>query len=214
MQLLMILKTLYLLLLLFISQGLLHSLHPTSSTNWLSFSCSSQLYQKFDSILLLSHGRSLYFGPGSSSPAEYFANIASGIVPPCPQAYNVADYLLEVASEPPVALFQLQNSHSVNTNQENHAGSHDSGSEKAIKSEMTFPLLDGRTRSGKVATGTAPGSASRSQCATTFLTQLQCLCGREWKILRRSVLWRIIYIIITYSGWHVETSLSSSLMWL
>ncbi|OBZ75973.1 putative ATP-dependent permease [Grifola frondosa] len=64
---------------------------------------SSQLYQTFDQILLLSHGRALYSGPGGFAPAEHFA--AQGIA--YKEGYNVADHLLDIASDPPVGLFQL-----------------------------------------------------------------------------------------------------------
>ncbi|KAJ7671003.1 ABC transporter [Mycena rosella] len=137
---------------------------------------SSQLYQIFDSILLLSHGRALYSGPGAFAPAEYFARTAAGIAPPYQQGYNVADYLLEVASDPPVALFQLHSAHS--------SPEKGDGSEKgATQADEDSALTEKRHL-------TAPGrikskSAGTSKYAATFLTQLQYLSGREWKILRR-----------------------------
>ena len=76
---------------------------------------SSQLYHSFDQILLLAHGHALYSGPGGFAPAEHFT--ARGI--PYKEGYNVADYLLEVASDPPVALFQLS---STGTNSGLHSG--------------------------------------------------------------------------------------------
>src|ERR1700722_18973896 len=72
-------------------------------------SYSSHIYQIFDSLLVLSHGRSLYSGPGSFAPVERFAEVAPGVVQPYTKGYNVADYLLEVASDPPLVLFQTQN---------------------------------------------------------------------------------------------------------
>ncbi|KAJ6606274.1 hypothetical protein DFH09DRAFT_1119732 [Mycena vulgaris] len=134
---------------------------------------SSQLYQIFDSILLLSHGRALYSGPGAFAPAEYFARTAAGIAPPYQQGYNVADYLLEIASEPPVALFQL---HSANPLPEEGDGS-----------EKGAAAVDGDSALTEKRGGSArqTKSAGRSKYAATFLTQLQYLSGREWKILRR-----------------------------
>jgi ABC-type multidrug transport system ATPase subunit len=57
---------------------------------------SSKLYQTFDTVTLLAHGQAQYSGPGGLAPAEYFASKGQQ----CPTGYNVADFLLEVASEP------------------------------------------------------------------------------------------------------------------
>jgi hypothetical protein len=129
---------------------------------------SSQLYQKFDLVVLLSHGRALYSGPGGFAPAEYFSNVAPGTVAPYQKGYNVAEYLLEVANDPPVSLFQLQQSHA--TSEEGN--DIESTSEKAL------------VHSGKDLSS-ASHANSRNRYATTFLTQLQHLCGREWKTLKR-----------------------------
>lgn len=134
--------------------------------------CSSQLYQSFDTILLLSHGHTLYSGPGLFAPSHYFATVASEVVPAYPQGYNVADYLLEVASNPHVSLFQLQKT------QISEKGPSDNSEVQQKEERSDLSLIDeNRTRS---ATG------KRLKYATTFLTQLQYLSGREWKILRRS----------------------------
>ncbi|KAF7298507.1 ABC transporter protein [Mycena kentingensis (nom. inval.)] len=127
---------------------------------------SSQLYQTFDSILLMSHGRSLYCGPGGFAPAEHFAREAAGIAPAYPQGYNVADYLLEVASDPPVALFPSSQSSSVAGTELEKRSAASSGRPEAPAPAFVSP-------------------AGETSYATTFLTQLQYLSGREWKILRR-----------------------------
>ena len=44
----------------------------------------------------LLRGKQLYFGPGGTRPAEFFAE--QGRV--CPPGYNIADHLLEIASAP------------------------------------------------------------------------------------------------------------------
>jgi hypothetical protein len=148
------------LLLPFISQGLspflLMTIVPYILKN------SSQLYQKFDLVLLLSHGRALYSGPGGFAPAEYFSN--AGTVAPYQQGYNVAEYLLEVANEPPVSLFQLRQSHT----------SLEESKDVGSTSEKNLPSAS-----------IARGDTSEHGYATTFLTQLQHLCGREWKTLKR-----------------------------
>ncbi|OSX64901.1 hypothetical protein POSPLADRAFT_1064969 [Postia placenta MAD-698-R-SB12] len=133
---------------------------------------SSQLFQTFDRILLLAHGRALYYGKGGLAPAEHFSG--QGI--PYPNGYNVADYLLDVASDPPLSLFQS-------------AGS--SGSEKTssrepvdvekITSREIMSTVEAEEKGLKRAMRTFVGP----KYATTFLTQLEVLSGREWKILRR-----------------------------
>ncbi|KAF7294642.1 ABC transporter protein [Mycena indigotica] len=136
---------------------------------------SSQLYQQFDSILLMSHGRALYCGPGGFAPSEYFAREASGIAPAYQQGYNVADYLLEVASDPPVALFKIPTANSSSdTGNDFKKGSAPTASDDATLNEKGGkPAARGQT------------SARPASYATTFLTQIQYLSGREWKILRR-----------------------------
>lgn len=123
---------------------------------------SSQLYHKFDRVLVLSHGRALYNGPGGFAPSEYL--VLHGI--PYQQGYNVADHLLEVASDPPVALFQ--ESRTENGNKESNAN-----------------LLDASEKGGLPRKAKTFMIVPTSGYATTFLTQLETLCGREWKTLRR-----------------------------
>ncbi|EPQ58693.1 hypothetical protein GLOTRDRAFT_115012 [Gloeophyllum trabeum ATCC 11539] len=128
---------------------------------------SSQLYRTFDQILVLSHGRALYSGPGSFAPVDHFASQPSA--PGYPQGYNVADYLLEIASDPPLNLFKTSTS---------TVGTPDREKEKDAldveANEKTY-RRGGRTN--------LPGPGSRY--AATFLTQLEVLSGREWKILKR-----------------------------
>ncbi|PBK92073.1 hypothetical protein ARMGADRAFT_967383 [Armillaria gallica] len=136
---------------------------------------SSRLYQTFDQILVLSHGHTLYSGPGCFAPVDHFAAVAPGAVPPCPQGYNVADYLLEVASDPPLALIQQARSRGVSDSPDKAEGtSHSNTSFNDVSASLEKGLL-------------AAPAVKRAQptYATTFLTQLQRLSGREWKILRR-----------------------------
>ena len=125
---------------------------------------NSQLYQKFDQVLVLSHGRTLYNGPGGFAPSQELTS--RGIA--YPQGYNVADHLLDVASDPPAHLFQSRISSSSQTR-----GSED---ENGFLEKGYPPSRPGLWN--------MPGRASY---ATTFLTQLEVLSGREWKILRRYV---------------------------
>ncbi|EMD34339.1 hypothetical protein CERSUDRAFT_125512 [Gelatoporia subvermispora B] len=133
---------------------------------------SSQLYQSFDQVLLLSHGRALYCGPGGFAPADHFR--AQNIL--YQEGYNIADHLLDIASNPPATLFQ-------------EAG-------RVNKSVEDTPALD--TEKGEV-NGSALGQIGSLPSAmpipkaslfgqkytATFLTQLEVLSGREWKVLRR-----------------------------
>ncbi|KAJ7891204.1 hypothetical protein B0H14DRAFT_3081531 [Mycena olivaceomarginata] len=144
---------------------------------------SSQLYQIFDSILVMSHGRALYSGAGGFTPAEYFAREAPGVAPPYPQGYNVADYLLEVASDPPVALFQLQ------SGKAESEGLTTPDNASAEKREISSQTVSEKT--------TPTAGRSKSKYASTFLTQLEYLCGREWKILRRDKTLFFTHVVIS-----------------
>lgn len=144
---------------------------------------SSQLYQTFDTILLLAHGQAVYSGPGSFAPVDYFNRLA-GTVPPYKEGYNVADYLLEVASDPPVSLFQTSNTPAQSTlvpgDGSQVEGKRDNlvdlTEKEHVKENGTGAL---RLENKEIA------SSSRRSYATTFLTQFEVLSGREWKILRR-----------------------------
>ncbi|KAJ7063611.1 hypothetical protein C8F01DRAFT_1133693 [Mycena amicta] len=138
---------------------------------------SSKLYQTFDSILLMSHGRALYCGPGGFAPAEHFAREAAGIAPTYQQGYNVADYLLEVASDPPLALFKIPTANSSSdAGNDLEKGSAPATNDEPSLSEKRTPAVHGQTSVQQVV---------KANCTTTFLTQLEYLSGREWKILQR-----------------------------
>lgn len=178
---------------------------------------SSALYHTFDSVVLLAQGRQLYFGPGGSRPAEWFASHGR----PCPPGYNVADHLLEIASAPtnglPSGLAAVMHDKTASSNGttntpssghsdtqyktslERHLTADQSDTPFAEKAQATtYPpptLLKGETKSFDAAgLGHGGHTASkenkwlpRSQCATTFLTQIEVLSGREWRNLKRSV---------------------------
>ncbi|KAJ7684484.1 hypothetical protein DFH06DRAFT_1073176 [Mycena polygramma] len=151
---------------------------------------SSQLYQIFDSILVMSHGRALYAGPGGFAPAEYFAREAPGVAPPYQQGYNVADYLLEVASDPPPALFQLQSGKS-----EDVLGSENGNSADEDRDSASAEKRGMGSSSAVPEHATKP--AGKSKYSTTFLTQLQYLSGREWKILRRDKTLFFTHVVVS-----------------
>lgn len=102
------------------------------------------------------------------APADHFS--AQGIT--YQQGYNVADYLLDVASDPPVTLFP--------------STANGVGKESTIADGSANVLEKGYgSPTPQSAMPAATTARSTSRCATTFLTQLEGLSGREWKILRR-----------------------------
>ncbi|WWD18512.1 hypothetical protein CI109_102964 [Kwoniella shandongensis] len=173
---------------------------------------SSALYHAFDQVVLLSGGRQLYFGPGGSRPAEYFAK--QGMT--CPEGYNVADHLLEIASGPvdgvtPSGVITTDDDRqrssstksSSNSNGEHiqtlNDGSSDGGSPTAEK-HISYPptsqslLRDSTVDASRDLAGLGASQVRgreawwkwpRSHCATTFLTQVEILSGREWRNLKR-----------------------------
>lgn len=138
---------------------------------------SSRLYHAFDSVLLLSNGHALYSGPGGLTPVQYFMRMREGggagtDVPPYEEGYNVADYLLEISSESPNIPRMPP---SVNS---------PDGRGSASPAASVEEKRDGR----KDVEALSSQNFEQAMYAATFLTQLQVLCGREWKILRRCAL--------------------------
>jgi len=129
---------------------------------------SSQIYQVFDRIVLLSEGRCLYEGSGGFAPAEYFATQGS----PCSPGYNVADHLLDLAHTPPQGLALAQQQQ-----QEQESPSFD----KEFRAVIINAPPNERGGGGALKKLASPKSAA------AFLTQLEVLAGREWKVLRRFV---------------------------
>lgn len=141
---------------------------------------SSKLYHTFDSVMVLAHGRALYSGPGGLAPLAHFA--AHGVPSP-PEGYNVAEHLLDIASDPKPSLFNADSSVSI----QRDAGSKETDPTDPEKSEQASA---GGASPAELERGSAERRmrmtfSSNSQYAATFLTQLQVLSGREWKVLRR-----------------------------
>lgn len=144
---------------------------------------SSRLYHAFDSVMLLSHGRALYSGPGGLAPAQHFkairdADVAQNSISEMPEyeeGYNVADYLLEIASVAPAELFSSSRvmESTVNQSQDFSGPSASPTADEKPAGAADVEALSNRSK------------PSRGGYATTFLTQFQVLCGREWKIIRR-----------------------------
>ncbi|KAH9992457.1 hypothetical protein BJV77DRAFT_1060460 [Russula vinacea] len=134
---------------------------------------SSQIYRVFDRIVLLANGHALYEGPGGYEPAEYFAAQGS----PCAPGYNVADHLLDLAHMPPPALPLPQ--------QQQDSPSFDKES-RAVVIDSTV-----NDRGGALKKLSSPTSAA------AFLTQLEVLSGREWKVLRRDRTFFLAHIVVS-----------------
>ncbi|CUA70561.1 putative ATP-dependent permease [Rhizoctonia solani] len=154
---------------------------------------SSRLYHQFDQILLLSRGKQVYFGPGGVAPVR---SLESRGVRGMEEGYNVADWLLEVASEGaqpvsgaydssartrasvydpnvPASFYDQEHGITGEKNMRYRGGkpSIEEDSDQSSKEEPNMIRI-GRGRGGQ-------------KYAATFLTQVQVLCGREWKNLQR-----------------------------
>jgi energy-coupling factor transporter ATP-binding protein EcfA2 len=205
---------------------------------------SSALYRAFDQVVLLSKGRQLYFGQGRDGPVGWFER--QGRI--CPKGYNVADWLLEIASDGTEGLLHGKEAmaddvESVESNGDSSRTSSGTGiglmAAPSITSHrdtstlptgsqkrLIHPPLEssmglGEEEYEKAAMGTYPpsqalykGSSGMTgekekqvdladlgggqervgrkwwqgeECATSFLTQVEVLSGREWRNLKRWV---------------------------
>jgi ABC-type multidrug transport system ATPase subunit len=170
---------------------------------------SSALYHSFSQVVLLSNGRQLYFGPGGSRPAEFFASQGR----PCPSGYNVADHLLEIASGTNQGLITGQaavitssstdtSSSATGSHTPEEMGSNSDGSKNRLVDEtpyheknITYPpsntlMKDDKREVDLAELGDEEKKREwwpRTHCATTFLTQMEVLSGREWRNLKRQV---------------------------
>lgn len=144
---------------------------------------SSRIYSLFDSVLVLAlGGRQVYYGDAKLA----MATLAERGYP-CPDGFNPADHLLEVASDISIG----------------HTSSTGSPPPVSVTLDTTQrPALDGvqsftKRSAGSVDVTDSPvellsypvnGITTQSkQCATTLLTQFEVLAGREIKILQRDL---------------------------
>lgn len=158
---------------------------------------SSRLYQAFDTVLLLANGRQLYFGAGGTAPARYFA--LHGLH--CPEGYNVADHLLEIASAPPPHMLMGKVSPAVRSSDSSSdriapvsAHSTENLREKgklqdgAAYETHELPVMSktgGATADEHEQGSLEAASTTTRRCPTVFFTQLMVLSGREWRTLKR-----------------------------
>ncbi len=176
---------------------------------------SSALYHSFNQVVLLSQGRQLYFGPGGAKPAEWFASqgrpcppgynvadhlleIASGPTDGLPTGQAaVADL------NPPTNETSAPSTSSASDNIEKLTSYRDTTPDQSdtpfvekpdhvVYPPQTLPKHgeQGQTDLSNLCEGGHTRHKEsklwpRSECATTFLTQIEVLSGREWRNLRR-----------------------------
>ncbi|KAL1412857.1 hypothetical protein Q8F55_000606 [Vanrija albida] len=163
---------------------------------------SSALYHMFDQVLLLAHGQQLYFGPAGHRPVDFFAEQGY----PCPPDYNVADHLLDIASESGLRLrtgvdamipspggtpyYEAESSHYHYTRNRGQSESqlvHNTSNEKLGK-EVDLAHVSKASGKGWFDASNNP--------ETTFLTQVAVLSGREIKNLKRDKTLLLAHIVL------------------
>ena len=111
------------------------------------------------------------------------------------EGYNVADYLLEIASEGVdtgvgTAYNSRANKGALGSSRLRSRGVEEARSSAEDSEKSTNGRGDGADEFG--VGGSRPGGSARGRggrkYAATFLTQVEVLCGREWKNLKRYVL--------------------------
>jgi ABC-type multidrug transport system ATPase subunit/ABC-type multidrug transport system permease subunit len=159
---------------------------------------SSALYHSFSQVLLLANGRQLYFGPGGQVPADFFAQHGY----PCPPGYNVADHLLEIASENPQGLpTGAAAALSTRPASDSHA-SDDSAKEKDNGNGHYPPVKTLSRMSNEFDLAQIQQAAAERKWwpaahpPTTFLTQLSVLARREWRTLMRDKTLLITHVLM------------------
>ncbi|KIJ30315.1 hypothetical protein M422DRAFT_187276 [Sphaerobolus stellatus SS14] len=141
---------------------------------------NSKLYMTFSNVLLFSQGRVLYMGPGGLAPSSHF--VSHGLER-CPEGYNVADWLLEIASDPkdiPTAT-GIAPRNTDGLRRRSGSGEESGSSSGGIRENSEEQLVDEKHEDDIPHAQRLPGGSY----ATTFLTQFEVLAGREWKTLKR-----------------------------
>lgn len=127
---------------------------------------SSRIFQSFDSVLLLgAGGRQLYCGSVTAVPA-----VLESSGRPCPKGWNVADYMLELASDK-------------SSKPLNESVSHESASsqDESYKSETDEVVV-----------------SSQGKPASVLLTQFEVLALRELRNMRRD--WTLVIMHVAVAA--------------
>ncbi|QRW00883.1 ATP-dependent permease [Ceratobasidium sp. AG-Ba] len=168
---------------------------------------SSRLYHQFDSVLLLARGQQVYFGPGGTAPVRA---LGGGME----EGYNVADFLLEVASDERVPRKSASPRRSEGTPRKSMGIASEAENEIRMRSGRKSDSAEGSGSGSGVSIGR--NIRTRTQYAATFLTQVEVLCGREWKNLKRDKTLFFMHLAVAcvlglFTGglyFHVKTTIS------
>ncbi|TXT15843.1 hypothetical protein VHUM_00346 [Vanrija humicola] len=161
---------------------------------------SSALYQMFTQVLLLAHGQQLYFGPAGHTPVDFFAEQGY----PCPPDYNVADHLLDIASEPGLrlrtgvdAMIESSQYHYSRASDHRSEPAPNTSDEKLSPNGATYPPGSNQVDLAQVSRAAGKGWFNVSNNPeTTFLTQVAVLSGREVKNLKRDKTLLLAHIVL------------------
>eukprot|EP00055_Hartaetosiga_balthica_P011041 m.49154 g.49154 ORF g.49154 m.49154 type:complete len:663 (-) comp7438_c1_seq1:22-2010(-) len=162
---------------------------------------SSQIYNQFDKLLLLSHGEVAFFGSSSDAKTSFQKAGLS-----CPNGYNMADFFLDVLSSPTLCeqyirhqrLKQEQSTNGVRNvggignallHTEDGSSVNDSS---GIMGSLETVLVDDTESLGKKMTNTIPAAASSFNSInplqnTSFFRQVSILTSRGFKQNRGEV---------------------------
>ncbi|KAM0755765.1 hypothetical protein T439DRAFT_320473 [Meredithblackwellia eburnea MCA 4105] len=153
---------------------------------------NSQIFHLFDTVLALSGGgRQIYFGP-AAQVTNHFATRGHN----SPDGWNPADYLLELASDPPPDIVPPPTSLNASASPRlgltkrvfgststQPAQTIERDSAEGSKDEHTLPILHQYPP-------TSNGDRAHSKPVTTLLTQFQTLAGRQLRNLKRD--WSLV----------------------
>ncbi|GAA5874149.1 hypothetical protein JCM1840_000367 [Sporobolomyces johnsonii] len=161
---------------------------------------SSQIFQIFDQVLLLGIGGvQLYLGKAAEAK-EWFAE--RGFV--CPEGWNPADYLLDLASAPPVAITSPARKPPLSAT---HSASSSSGSKDLCSPNPTSSPAASLPLTTTPAITPAPRrrfgfkndyqlDATTGRPSTTVLTQFEVLAGREVRNMRRDMSLAVMHNLV------------------
>ncbi|KAL8278009.1 hypothetical protein RQP46_009641 [Phenoliferia psychrophenolica] len=145
---------------------------------------NSQIFHMFDLVLTLSRGgRQLYFGR-AATVAQHFVALGHS----CPEGWNPADYLLELASDPPADLLPpvAPRAAARIDLRKASAGSDlrdGDSAEEGKESAPNLPILHKFPPR-------SDGRQSHQRPTTVLLTQFQVLAGRQLRNLKRD--WSLV----------------------
>ena len=139
----------------------------------------SDIFAVFDRVLLLSHGKSLFFGPASEASA--YAT-AEGY--PCPAGYNIADHLLDIASGVALAVRRMSMVRMDTTTIKERAKLTSPRDDESDDSDAEGDLEDGNSSTAML-NQDPPTSQAENKLTASFITQLSAVTWRSWIHFKR-----------------------------